>query len=223
MNIITVLIISITSVVSPTPQVTDNTGEAYSYILDTYNDAEIAAAGHVVISFVDNDPDEYAAMVPWTSKAFPECQNAPRCILIDTSWWELWTSWEYGEDVIRVIMAHEFAHVLDMQRRKEDKTWAGKVNQVNLECFADSVTDIVLARGGWRPSVTDDYNNKYQCEQYWVNTHGYSLAAESTALAEDLLLWAQDKSAPPSMPVDIPLITGATATVGATRGEQYAA
>lgn len=164
--------------------VLDYTGEVAPILYELYTTAEIVGAGGVAINWSPT-----VSMTPYTPDRFPECMGVQRCFLLDHNWWTN-SGWPDQEGANRVMTAHEFAHVLSLERKETDLEYAKAVNRVDEECLADTVANLVLARGGFPPNVTDGYNVAYQCEQFWQDSYGESRQAEADALAADLLNWA---------------------------------
>ena len=125
----------------------------------------------------------------------------------------------HAVDARRVLIAHEFGHVLSLERKETDLAYAKAVNRIDEECLADAVATYVLARGSWPPSVTENYNVAYQCRDYWLTQYGEDRGAEALALAEDLLRWAVYRWEPVPEPVPATPNPGglAVATEGAVR------
>jgi hypothetical protein len=223
MNYIFALLLAITPI--PHTEIQDHTGEMTKALLETFTDEEMAGAGPVVINWAENTDVVYGAMVPYNASNFKECGDASRCVLFNKTWWNTLSLYgDYEEDVKRIYVAHEFGHVLSLERKEVDAEYAAAVKRVDEECLADAVATYVLDRNDWLPSTTDHYNIAYQCTQFWADTYHEDRGMEALALAEDLLYWAAhrwDEVPPESW---VPAIErAATATVGATRGEQYAA
>jgi hypothetical protein len=191
-----------------TPDVQDYTGEIASILYELYTTTEIQAAHGLAINWSPT-----VSMTPYTPNSFPECMGGQRCFLIDQTWWTS-SGWPDQEGANRVMTAHEFAHVLSLERKETDLPYAKAVNRVDEECLADAVAAHVLARGGFPPPVTDGYQVAYLCEEFWQDAYGESRQAEADALAADLLHWA--------VTGQVVEITGpASATEGAEREYVY--
>lgn len=193
--------------------IVDLTGEALPLLLSVYTNEELAGAGPVVINWSSSD-EVFSALVPNWSGTYEDCVEAERCILVRESWWRD-SGWNDQPSVRRILSAHEFSHVLSMERKETDVEYRGAVNRVDEECLADATAAYVLNRGGYRPIVTEDYNMAYQCEQFWLDEHGESRADETAALAVDLLEWAAHRWDPE--PITESINTPAVADEGAVR------
>lgn len=170
-----------------TPVITDYTGQALAYLSESYTPAELAVGGDVTIVVSSNTGG--IAVVPYRANQFPECAGAITCIMVAPEWLN-------RGDYARVIIDHEWAHVLVLRRTQylsgtdAAAAWIDSVNRVNEECLADAVASNVLARGWFAPNETPEYVAHYECEAYWADRYGTSLADETAALAADLLGWA---------------------------------
>lgn len=168
----------------------------FEFLEQVYTPEEITAGGPVEIAWaVSNALMAYTAVVPYYPNTFPECAGQPICVVIRQSWWEA-PGFLPETDYLRVIMAHEWAHVLSRKRSFTEPTWRTTVGRVDEECLADAVAATVLARGGFPGAVTDTYVAQYSCDDYWIRRYGHQAApmwrAATYALAQDLLQWSVD-------------------------------
>jgi hypothetical protein len=174
-------------VVIPTPVITDLTGEALEFLRESFTPAEILAGGNVTIVFSGRTGG--IAVVPYFAGQYTECEGADTCIMVAPEW-------SGRGDYARVIIDHEWAHILVLRRTQALSssdavaTWIDAVLRVNEECLADAVASLVLARGGFAPNETSEYVAHYSCEDYWQGRYGVSLIDETVALAINLLNWA---------------------------------
>lgn len=176
---------------------------------ELYTEDEIKSGSPLTINWMDESLT-YSAFVPPNPGHYRECQNTQWCMLFNVNWWTN-SGWGDQPSANRVLVAHEFAHVLSLQRKLSDDDYTNHVNNVDEECLADAVAAIVLEREGFRPAVTDDYNVAYQCETFWIETYGESRAKYARDLAVDLLHWAEHRFDGPD------IYTPAIATNIATR------
>jgi hypothetical protein len=165
----------------PPGEVTDVSGLGVLALLhDLYSPAEMAAGGEVLIRTADTGI--YAAWVKWNGL----CGNdAPICIEVNPTFWAT-------TQTNRAVMAHEWAHVITNRYQQQIAgAQATRFNQpldlVNQECMADSLAAIVLARGGFPPSL-----GRYQCDVYWTGQGHDPVEMErlSGALAQTVIAWA---------------------------------
>lgn len=197
--------------------IVDLTGEVLPVLEETYSSEELIGAGNVTIAWLTST-DVYGALVPYVPSQWVECAGATLCVLMRESWWRE-SGWADQAGANRVMIAHEFGHVLSRQRKQIDHDYAVGVVRVDEECLADAVAAHVLARGGFPPPVTSDYSVAYNCEQFWQDSYGETRQAEADALAADLLVWAatHDDPPPPPAPPAESIDAPATATAGAAR------
>lgn len=190
----------------------DQTGEVLPLLANVYTPDELAAPGAVTVAWLTSS-DDYSAIVPYVPIMWPECSGALRCILIRESWWTS-SGWQDQAGADQVLAAHEFAHVLSLDRKRIDPSYRDAVKRVDEECLADAVAAHVLDRAGLPGTVTEGYNVAYQCEDYWRDTFGESRAEEAAALAADLLVWAGARQAALAT---VEIDSGARASAGAVR------
>ena len=137
-------------------------------------------------------------MVPYDPSAFPACGPQSRCIVVSADYWD--SPLRGGIDANRVMISHEFAHVLSMRFQ----LWAGDAelavwqlgrDAVNEECLADAVAALALQRAGLPGNETPTYVVHYMCDAYWADLYGAdavpAMRTEAAALAADLLAWAE--------------------------------
>jgi hypothetical protein len=202
-------------------QIWDRTGVSLPLIEEVFSPAELAGAGSVTIAWAESY-DLPSAMVPYNSSSFPECANIDgvtfpeRCVLVDADWWPEAGGYAPMEPTLteyrRALLAHEFAHVLSLERKDVDRTYGYAVNRVDEECLADKVAAHVLVRAGYLPPAVH-----YQCTDFWFQAYGEDRSYEAGALALDLLRWAAERGTPESESVTESPSAAATATVQATR------
>ena len=105
-----------------------------------------------------------------------------------------------GIDANRVMISHEWAHVLSMRFQAwsddaELAAWQPRHDAVNEECLADAVAALALQRAGLPGNETATYVVHYMCDDYWAGLYGADavpgMRIEASALAADLLAWAQ--------------------------------
>lgn len=172
------------------------TGDPHDLLTETYSSNELAAGGDVAIAYADA-PFGAQVMVPYRAGEFPVCGPAPLCILVSPGYWK-----NPGADPVnsnRVIISHEWAHVLSMRFQQyapaDIADWSAHRADVDEECLADAVATIVLERGDFAGNETADYVAHYSCDEYWEVKFGHARVAEmnSTAvgIANELLTWAE--------------------------------
>lgn len=205
----------------PAPaQIWDRTTVVSPLLEEVFTPEELAGAGSVTVAWAES-VDLPSAMVPYNTSAFPECANIDgvtfpeRCILIDSDWWPEAGGYARTEPALtehrRALLAHEFGHVLSLERKEMDWNYVQAVKRVDEECLADAAAAAVLFRGGYPPPAVH-----YQCADYWLQAYGEDRSAEAAVLATDLLSWVayrgtlQPEPEPTSQDV-------ATATAQATR------
>lgn len=172
-------------------------GDPIVLLAEVYSANVLAAGGGV--SIVSSDiPGGGAALVPYDPPSFPACGAQPRCILLSAEYWD--SAVRGGRDANRVMIAHEWAHVLSMRYQTwvDDVTlaaWQPRHDAVNEECLADAVASVALARAGRPGNETPTYIVHYMCDDYWASVHGAdtvaTMQAEAALLANDLLAWAE--------------------------------
>lgn len=175
---------------TPEPEIVDHTGVVAPLLGFLYTTNELVGGGPVTINWGPETDEVYSARVPYTPNYYPECLGAARCILFSQVWWANAGGQPDQEGARRVLVAHEFAHVLSLERKETDREYGKAVAQVDEECLADAVASNVLARGGWPPNHTDGYVMHYDCETFWQDAYGESRQAQADSLAADLLHWA---------------------------------
>lgn len=119
------------------------------------------------------------------------------CILVSAEIWD--SPLRGGRDANRVMIAHEWAHVLSMrfQAWAGDAAlaeWSPRHDTVNEECLADAVAAGALHRAGLPGNATPTYTVHYMCDEYWASIFGPDAVAtrrtEAATMAADLLAWA---------------------------------
>jgi hypothetical protein len=172
-------------------------GDPLALLSEVYATSVLAAGG--AASIVTSEvPGGGAASVPNDPRSFPECGPEPRCILLSAEYWD--SELRGGRDANRVMVSHEWAHVLSIrwQAWVDDITlsaWQPRLDRVNEECLADAVAALALSRAGLPGNETPTYVVHYMCDAYWAGLYGATavpgMRLEATALASDLLAWAQ--------------------------------
>jgi hypothetical protein len=183
--------------------IVDSTGAGQLYgdpivLLSEVYSIDVLAAGGGVSIVTSEIPGGGAALVPYDPNAFPACGPEPRCILLSAAYWS--SPVHGGLDANRVMISHEWAHVLSMrfQAWADDNTlsaWRPRHDVVNEECLADAVAVLALQRAGLPGNETSEYVVHYMCDDYWAGLYGADAVAglrlEASTLAADLLAWAQ--------------------------------
>jgi hypothetical protein len=172
-------------------------GDPIVLLAEVYS-AQVLAAGGGVSIVASNIPGGGAALVPYDPLAFPACGPQPRCIVVSADYWD--SALRGGLDANRVMISHEWAHVLSMRFQAwsgdaELATWLPRRDAVDEECLADAVAALSLQRAGLPGNETPTYVVHYMCDAYWAGLYGADavpgMRAEASALAADLLAWAQ--------------------------------
>jgi hypothetical protein len=171
-------------------------GDALGLLTEVYTPGELAAGGGV--SIVRREiPGGGAALVPYDPQTFAECGPQPTCILVSADYWD--SVLRGGRDANRVMISHEWAHVLSRryQAWADDVAlaeWSPRHDAVHEECLADVVAAEALQRAGLPGNETPTYTVHYMCDEYWAGIHGPDAVAttrtEAATLAADLLAWA---------------------------------
>ncbi len=137
-------------------------------------------------------------MVPYDPTTFAACGPQPRCIVVSADYWN--SPSRGGADANRVMISHEWAHVLSMRFQAwaddaELADWRPRHDAVNEECLADAVAALALLRAGLPGSETPTYTVHYMCDEYWSGLYGAdavpAMRFEAAQLADDLLAWAE--------------------------------
>ena len=167
-------------------------GDPVTFLREVFTASELAAGGPVTVTWSTSTGGP-PALVPDAPARYPECGGAPRCVLIDKAQWDA-PGWTDNYNAMRVMIAHEWAHVLSMRYQQ----WLTPVQffafvpihlLVNEECLADTIASIVLARGSFPPNETSDYIVHYDCESFWGLT-AIIIRPQAEQLANDILAWA---------------------------------
>ena len=167
-------------------------------LLSQVYSANVLTAGGAVSIVSAEIPGGGAALVPYDPATFLPCGAAPRCILVSAAYWD--SPDRGGVDANRVMISHEWAHVLSMRYQSwaDDATfaaWRPLHDAVNEECLADAVAALALQRAGLPGNETPAYIVHYMCDQYWSDLYGPSSVAgmqsAASSLAANLLEWAE--------------------------------
>jgi hypothetical protein len=186
-----------TGVIQDTTGVGRINGDPTVLLSEVYS-ANVLAAGGGVSIVTSEIPGGGAALVPYDPRSFPVCGPQPRCMLVSASYWD--SALRGGTDANRVMISHEWAHVLSMRYRAwmDDvalAAWQPLHDAVNEECLADAVAALALARAGLPGNETSTYVVHYMCDDYWSGLYGADavpgMQAEAASLAADLLAWAE--------------------------------
>ncbi len=172
-------------------------GDPLALLSEVYSPDVLAAGGGV--SIVSSEiPGGGAALVPYNPGTVPACGPQPRCILVSADYWD--SALRGGIDANRVMISHEWGHVLSMRFQAwsddaELAAWQPRHDAVNEECFADAVAALALQRAGLPGNESATYVVHYMCDDYWAGMYGADavpgMRIEASALAADLLAWAQ--------------------------------
>jgi hypothetical protein len=167
-------------------------------LLSQVYSADMLAAGGGVSIVTSEIPGGGAALVPYDPTAYAACGPQPRCIVVSADYWD--SSARGGLDANRVMISHEWAHVLSMRFQAwagdaELSTWQPRHDAVDEECLADAVAALALERAGLPGNETATYTVHYMCDDYWTQQFGADavprMRNEAKALAADLLAWAE--------------------------------
>lgn len=166
-------------------------------LLEQVYSANVLAAGGGVSIATSEIPGGGAALVPYDATNYPACGPEPRCMLVSAGYWD--SPDRGGIDANRVMIAHEWAHVLSFRFQSwvdgaTLASWIARRDAVNEECLADAVAALALQRAGLPGNETPTYAVHYMCDQYWSDHFGADaveeMRAEAATLAADLLNWS---------------------------------
>jgi hypothetical protein len=186
-----------TGVIDDLTGVGQTNGDPIVLLSEVYS-ANVLAAGGGVSIVTSEIPGGGAAVVPYDPTSFAACGPQPRCMVVSALYWD--SPSRGGVDANRVMISHEWGHVLSMryQAWMDDATfasWQPRHDAVNEECLADAVAALALARAGLPGNQTPTYTVHYMCDAYWAGLYGVDavpgMQAEAASLAADLLAWAE--------------------------------
>jgi hypothetical protein len=172
-------------------------GDPITLLTEVYS-ANVLAAGGAVSIVTSEIPGGGAALVPFEPHSSPACGPQPRCILLSAVYWD--SPDRGGTDANRVMISHEWAHVLSMRYQAwlDGATfaeWQPLHDAVNEECLADAVAALALQRAGLPGNETPTYIVHYMCDEYWTGLYGpdavTGMRTTASTLAADLLAWAE--------------------------------